>query len=279
LEGRPLRTVGEQLKLLREAKGISRREFATVLKVDVSSIAGWESGKRLPRDRLRRGIARALGADIDCLFGSDTDGKAAPIAATLIDTVDTLPGLLIDLTRSTRTRMRALRVAAPYATPAYVQVEWRNLVDERIRNGTLEVERIEIFYDLRRLQESLSNIFRYSGRGYHLKSYCAGVTEVVPAMGGYFFDDDEFLLGAYWTGIPPHRRPGIRLSGRPFRQYFQEYWDEIWRRGLLLNVRGSHDLSAVRTVALALGLIEREWPRFVAEAKTLQVGDGAPPLI
>src|SRR5665213_117484 len=108
MKERPFLAVGDRLKRLREAKGLSRREFAGTLKVDVSSIAGWESGKRLPRDSLRRSIARVLGTDIDCMFGSNAEGNTAPISATLVDTVDTLPGLLIDLTRNTRRRMRAL---------------------------------------------------------------------------------------------------------------------------------------------------------------------------
>lgn len=276
--GRPFLKAGDRVKRLREAKGISRRELAVTLKVDLSSIAGWEAGKRLPREAQRRAIARALGVDLHTLFADRVD-EAAPITAALIDTVDRLPELLVELTKRTRARLRAFRLAAPYVTPAHVQVDWRKLVDERIRSGTLEVERIEIFYDLRRLQETLSNIFRYDGRAYHVKSYCAGLQEIAPAFGGYCFDDDEFLLGAYWTGIPPHRRPGIRISGAPFRRFFQEYWDEVWRRGTLLNTQGAHNLSAVRDVAVALGLAEAAWPRFVKDARHLSIGDGAPPLI
>jgi len=270
---------GDRLKRLREAKGISRAELAVILKVDVSSIAGWEGGNRLPRERRRRSLARVLGVDLETLFKLNIDTHPALTTATLVDTVSVLPDLLIDLTQRTSTRIRALRLAAPYVTPAHVQIEWRNLVDRRIRDGTLEVERIEIFYDLRRLQEILSNIIRYDGRPYLVMSFCAGISEVVPAFGGYFFDEEEFLLGAYWTGVPPRDRPGIRLSGPPFQRFFHDYWNEIWRRGTLLNIRGAHDLTTVRDVALKLGLVEGDWDRFVEEAKRLDIEDGAPPLI
>jgi hypothetical protein len=69
---------------------------------------------------------------------------------------------------------------------------------------------------------------------------------------------------AYWTGIPPDRRPGIRRSGKPIRKFFEEYWDEICRRrGMLLCAESPHDLSAALNVALALGLVERDWESIV----------------
>ena len=71
----------------------------------------------------------------------------------------------------------------------------------------------------------------------------------------------------------------IRVSGPPFRAYFNEDWDEIWRRGTWLNSSGAHDLSAVKSVAQKLGLPAEKWTDFVKEAKELQIGDGAPPLV
>ncbi|MHB1668752.1 helix-turn-helix domain-containing protein [Thiomonas sp.] len=272
-------TVGGRIKRLREARGLSRREVADQLQVDVTAVAAWEAAKYLPRDGSRLRLAQVLGVDLETLFHADADRNAPPIAAALVDTIEHLPDMLVELTQRTRQKLRALRLAAPYTTAAYVQQEWRTLVSERLLSGTLEVQRIEIFYDLRRLQETLSNILRYDGRAYYIKSYCPGLTEVVPAMGGYFFDDEEFLLGAYWTGVPPQRRPGLRVSGAPFRDFFEAYWDEIWRRGTLLNIRGAHDLSAVRTVALQLGLPPRKWKSFVEEASEFKIGDGAPPLV
>lgn len=272
----PFKESGNLIRQLREVKGMTRGDLAAALGADVSSVVGWESGKRLPRERTRLQLARLLGCEVGNL--ANPSGRAATLAAMLIDTVEDLPGLLIELTERAKI-LRALRLAAPYGTAAHVQVEWRNLIGRRLAEGALEVQRIEIFYDLRRLQEVLSNILRYDGRRYYVKSFCPGMSDVCPAMGGYFFDDDEFLLGAYWTGVPPTRRPGLRVSGGPFRIYFREYWDEIWRRGVLLNHRGAHDLAEVRKVALALGLTAKMWPDFVAEAKTLTVGDGAPPLV
>jgi hypothetical protein len=185
---------------------------------------------------------------------------------------------LFDRLLPTTSCLRALRIAAPYSTAARVQVKLRTEVCERLMAGTLEVQRIEIFYTLDRLKEALSNVLRYDNLHYHLKGYCAGLVEAAPAIGGYFFDESDFVMGGYWTGIPPHNKPGLHCSGEPFRTFFMAYWNEIWPRGTLLNMSGAHDLSAMRRAALALGLAEADWPGFVDQARELEIGDGAPPL-
>jgi len=270
--------VATRIRRLRETRDLSRRDVAEALKVDVTAIAGWEAGRFLPRVGHRGPLAALLGVDCAGLFEDGAPGGCGA-SATLVDTIGELEPLLVRLVAETRHCLRALRIAAPYSTPAHVQHTFRTVLSGRLLAGEIEVHRVEIFYELPRLKEVLSNIIRYNGRGYHVKSYCAGSTEVVPGMGGYFFDDDEYLIGAYWTGVPPHERPGLRLSGEPFRTYFNEYWSEIWRRGTLLNIRGKHDLTLVRELALKMGLAPKDWPRFVKEARALEIGDGAPPLV
>ena len=270
---------GQIIKTLRKEKGLARRDVAQELRIHVSSLAGWESGIRLPRDRHRLALARIFGCELNSLFPNTGNAPAPKTDPILVGTADDLTALLVELTLRTRKRIRALRLAAPYATTSYVQADWRRLVFERLQKGLLEVQRIEIFYDLRRLQEVVSNVLRYDGRPYYVKSFCAGLTEVTPSLGGYFFDDDEFLLGAYWTALPPTNRLGIRLSGPSYRAFFNDYWDEIWRRGLWLNSQGAHDLSAIRSVAERLGLARGDWAGFLDGARALRVGDGAPPLV
>lgn len=220
-----------------------------------------------------------LGIDATALFADGGSDPVETVTAATVDTLDDLPDLLLDLTRRTQRTLHALRLAAPYSTPAFAQTEWRNLLAERLLERTIEVQRIEIVYSLDRLKEIVSNIFRYEGVRYYVKSFCPGLREVAPAMGGYFFDDREFLLGAYWTSVPPHNRPGIRLSGSPFRNFFVAYWEEIWRRGTLLNGRGGHDLSHVRELAISLGLPSAQWDDFVDGARSYEIGDGAPPFV
>jgi transcriptional regulator with XRE-family HTH domain len=267
------------MRRLREAKGLSRRNLADALRINVTSLGGWEGGVRLPRDGIRKRLARLLDTNIETLFAGTQGYEPAPFSAAAFDTIGELPDLLMQHTRSAHKLVRALRLSAPYITPAHVQTEWRSLISERILDGTLEVQRIEVFYDLRRLQEVLSNIIRYDGKRYFVKSHCTGIKEVIPAFGTYIFDNDEFLLGAYWTGVPPSNKPSLRLSGTPFQIFFNAYWEEIWRRGTYLNIQGDHDLSAVQELAFKLGLPHNGWEQFVEEARTLEIGDGAPPLV
>lgn len=273
-------TTGAHIRRLREQNGLSRADLARRLKVDITAVAAWENDRYLPRSDRRAALAALLQLPLDKLFAQDgAIGRDGSGNADLVDTLTAIEPLLLDLLDKSRHHIKALRIAAPYSTPAHVQMEFRRRVSERLLSNSLEVQRIEIFYGLDRLKEVLSNILRYDGRRYWVKSYCAGIKEVVPGMGGYFFDDEHFLLGAYWTGIPPHDRPGLHLSGEPFRIYFREYWSEIWRRGTLLNNRGAHDLEAVRSVALSLGLPASDWDQFVREARAFEIGDGCPPLI
>lgn len=270
--------IGHRIKRLREGLGLSRQQIAAHLEVDLTAVAAWEGGRYLPREGRRVQLAALLNIDVASLFAEE-QAPAPANGAVLVDTLSELPGLLRQLLETTQTSLKALRLAAPYTTPPHVQEEFRGIVDRRLQDGTLQIDRIEIFYDLSRLKEVVSNILRYEGRPYRVKSSCAGVSEVVPGMGGYFFDDQEFLIGAYWSRVPPHARPGLRLSGEPFRTYFVDYWDEIWERGSALNPDGKPDVSAVRDVALKLGLEADAWPQFMAEAEAFEVGDGLPPLI
>ena len=151
---------GQRIRRLREAKGLSRRELANQLNVNVTSLVGWEGGKHLPRDGVRLRLSRMLGIDIETLFSTDATESSPAVVAATFDSMMELHDLLLKLTRKTRRTLRALRLAAPYLPPAHVQVEWRNLVANRLQAGTLEVQRLEIFYNLRRLQEVLSNIIR-----------------------------------------------------------------------------------------------------------------------
>jgi transcriptional regulator with XRE-family HTH domain len=260
-------------------QGLSRQDIAVRLQVDVTAVSAWEAGKYAPRSSRRLALAHVLETDMEALFSPSPDRETKPVRAEIVDTVEELPSLLLQLLGQTQTRLQALRLAAPYSTSAYVQTEFRYTISERLRARSIEVQRVEIFYSLDRLKEVLANILRYDGCSYHVKAYCVGTNDVAPAIGGYFFDESDFLLGAYWTGIPPLDKPGLHLQGEPVRTFFRAYWNEIWHRGRLLNIRGAHDLSTVRDLALHLRLPDSSWDNFCDEARAFEVGDGAPPLI
>lgn len=272
------RSVGSRIRRLREAKGLSRNELAHKIAVDVSSIAGWENGKRLPRENIRTRLAHVLGCELPVLMSPGSE-PAEPTAISVIDVTSEFPRIFAERAREVRHTLRALRLSSPYSTAVHVQAEARQIISERILAGTLEVQRAEIFYTLDRLKETLSNILRYDGRAYYVKAYCVGLTEVAPFVGAYTFDDSDLIIGGYWTGYPPQGQPVMRITGPAVKIFFQSYWKEIWGRGTLINTHGGRDLATVKEVALKMGLPARQWRRFVEEAMSLQIGDGAPPFI
>ncbi|MDE2466076.1 MAG: helix-turn-helix transcriptional regulator [Alphaproteobacteria bacterium] len=270
--------IGRRIKRLREKKGLSRQHVADALKVDLTAAAAWEAGKYLPREGRRLRLAELLQVDVGTLFAEEQEPSPSRGAA-LVDVQSELPGLLRELISSAERTLRAFRLASRHATLPFVQEEFRRLTDKRILDGSLEVERIEIFYELERLKEVLATMLRYAGRPFRVRTVCNGVKELVPGMGGYLFDDREFLLGGYWSEYAGDGRPGLRLSGEPYRTYFADYWREIWDRARPLNPDGAADLDGVRSEAVKLGLDPGDWPRFLSEAESLTLDDGLPPLI
>jgi transcriptional regulator with XRE-family HTH domain len=272
------RSIGARIRRLREAKGLSRTQLARKIAVDVSSIAGWENGKRLPRETVRTQLAYVLGCELPALMSPQSDA-AGSATVSIVDVTREFPKLFAECARTVRHTLRTLRLSSPYSTAVNVQAEARQIISERILAGTLEVQRAEIFYTLERLKEVLSNILRYDGKTYYVEACCVGLTEVAPFVGAYAFDDSDLIIGGYWTGYPPQGQPLMRITGPPVKTFFQSYWKEIWGRGTLLNSHGGRDLSAVKEVALKMGLPARRWRRFVEEAISLDIGDGAPPHV
>ena len=84
----PFVAIGHRIRQLREANGISRRDLAERLNVDVSSLVGWEAGKRLPRAQLRAKLADVLGSDPVTLFATTAEEHEAPITVSLVDTME-----------------------------------------------------------------------------------------------------------------------------------------------------------------------------------------------
>jgi transcriptional regulator with XRE-family HTH domain len=270
--------IGRRIRRLREAKGLSRNDLAREIDVDVSSISGWEHGKRLPRVSLRPLLARALDCELEHLMSPAGDPKT-PSTVAVLDVSREFPRALAAAARSLRHSLRAVRLAFPDATAQHVLREARLALGERILSGRIDVQRVEIFYSLDRLKEALSNILRYDGRPYYVKACCTGMTEIAPFLGGCAFDDREVMLGTYRPMMPPQGYSVLHLRGPVIGTFFRSHWNSIWAHGTLINPRGARDLEAVRDIAIALGLPPRRWSRFKDEAAALEIGDGAPPLI
>src|SRR5579872_806216 len=98
--------IAGRLKRLRERKGLSRREAAGQIGVDVTAVAAWEAGKYLPREGHRAKLAQVLATDQDILFDTRSDPPHAG-RAEAVDTMSTLPHLLPALLRQTTQKIQA----------------------------------------------------------------------------------------------------------------------------------------------------------------------------
>lgn len=65
-----------EIKRLRERLGLSQRDLATNLGVDVSTVTKWETGNAAPRVALLPALAKVLQCSIDDLFHAPEDREA-----------------------------------------------------------------------------------------------------------------------------------------------------------------------------------------------------------
>ena len=271
------RIVGRRLKRIREQKGLTRIDLAKAIGVDNTALSCWEAGKYMPRDKTRAPLAHALGVEVHNLFDPREEEDEMPIRATMPTDDDQVSVLLSGLVKRSR-HLKMLRFSYPFSTAARYRQEFRQTVSARILDNSLELLRAEVFYNLDRLKEVLSNILRYDGRSYWVKGFAVTGMDVFPGIDFCIGDHDDCLLSAVWNSVPADDRPRLWLSGKPVSGFVRAYWNEAWHRGRLLNVNGAHDLSAVRDLAIILGLKSDGWTEFLDAARSFKMGDGAPPM-
>jgi DNA-binding XRE family transcriptional regulator len=256
---------------------MTRVELAKAIGVDNTALSCWEAGKYMPRDKNRTPLARVLGVEVHDLFDPREDEVELPIRATLLASDEQASALLNDLVKKSR-HVKILRFSYPFATATRYRYEFRQYIAARILDGSLEMLRAEVFYNLDRLKEVLSNIFRFDGYSYWVKGFAITGTDMFPGIDFCWGDQDDCLLSAAWNSVPADDRPRLWLSGKPVSAFVQAYWNEVWHRGQLLNINGVHDLSAVRDLAIRLGLKSDEWTSFLESARRFKMADGAPPM-
>ena len=77
-------TFAEILHKIRTEKGLSQQALAETLFVDRSTVASWETGRRVPDAVTIRRIADSLGVDISILLSADDSGSERP-AVLMVD--------------------------------------------------------------------------------------------------------------------------------------------------------------------------------------------------
>ena len=79
------KSFADTLKLIRTEQGLSQQQLADKLFVDRSSIANWESGRRIPNALLITRIAETLGVDIGTHMTSVNDEQEARPRVIVLD--------------------------------------------------------------------------------------------------------------------------------------------------------------------------------------------------
>lgn len=83
-------SLSEKLRRLRTEKGITQQQLASMMYVDRSSIARWESGLRVPELALLPRLAKCLGVDVSLLIS----GENLPQRVLKVIVVDDEPPIL-----------------------------------------------------------------------------------------------------------------------------------------------------------------------------------------
>ncbi len=79
------RSFADTLKQIRTEQGLSQQQLADKLFVDRSSVANWESGRRVPNALLITRIAETLGVEIGTLMTSVNDEQEARPRVIVLD--------------------------------------------------------------------------------------------------------------------------------------------------------------------------------------------------
>lgn len=71
-------TLGETLRQIRMEKGLSQQQLAELIHVDRSTIANWETGRRLPDTDMLTKISGTLGIDVSYLITTSLNQNNSP---------------------------------------------------------------------------------------------------------------------------------------------------------------------------------------------------------
>ena len=88
------RSFGEALLEARKQNGLSQQQLADLIFVNRSSVANWESGRRLPDAEMIAKIAETLRVEVSDLFDAANENTAPPVVIVVDDNKIVLSGEL-----------------------------------------------------------------------------------------------------------------------------------------------------------------------------------------
>ena len=122
--------LGENIRALRKARGLSQQELAERLHVVRQTVSKWEQGLSVPDADMLVRLAECLEVSVEELLGTPRPESTAPLEpqAVLADKLSALTGQLaeqnhrLEMGRHRRRDMRAVAAAAASAYPAHAGV-------------------------------------------------------------------------------------------------------------------------------------------------------------
>ena len=162
---------GETLRRLRGEKGLSQQQLADRLHVERSSVANWESGRRVPNATLLFQIAKALGADAAILLSTVEISDETPNVLLVDDESIVLEGNL-HILREALPGARVFGFSKPSQAVDFVQSHPAALVFLDIELG--RVSGLELCRRLIRLNPRLNVVYLTAYREYSFDAWDTG---------------------------------------------------------------------------------------------------------
>lgn len=91
----------DRIKQLRKQKGLTQKEMAEAVGVGVSTVAMWESGKRIPSFKLLNDLSDLFDKSIDYILGTSDDDRSPKLNDAQVEQLGTweIQSELIDILR------------------------------------------------------------------------------------------------------------------------------------------------------------------------------------
>ncbi len=165
-------TFAENLRTLRAQKGISQQKLARLLFVDRSTVAGWETGRRIPDAVMISRIAACLDTEVSALL--EATHKPEPPNVIVVDDEK------IILAGSTAVICKVMpfaRVSAFRMPSAALEFARENRVDLAFLDIELgSVSGLELCRDLLGINPSMNVVFLTAYSGYSLDAWSTGAS-------------------------------------------------------------------------------------------------------
>lgn len=260
-------TFGLRLKSLRKERGLSQDALASRLGVTEATIRHWESDRNRPTRKRRGELAAALGVTEQAL----TEGPSESFVQEL-DIFEEMEELALKLLAEARV-VQSTRLAMNYVQPPAVQSQFKQEQVRRLKDGSVSIEKIEIFHIIDRIRDVIYNLNEYKDLNYRIR-YLPTPPRLIPMPNFYAFDMSNFIFGGYHVTHPPIDSHNIWLNGEVWTRFLGEYWKILWQQSLPLS-EVSDPINKLRSIAGAFGVDEEHWNALCVEAE--EIGDRAIP--